>query len=780
MASSSIVITGMHRSGTSLTARILQKAGVHIGENLVGPEPDNTNGFYEDTDLVDFHKRLLGRRGQALLTESLEDIGPFTPQETEDAKGLIRNRSTRPVWGWKDPRTTLFLNHWHELLNCSSFYVLLYRHPLNVILSLLRRGTDSAVLKDPMVAVRAWQVYNQAILTFCRQSQDICLLADVSAVVEDIPGFVETVTGKSGVSLDVDKAELEHCYYPDEFSQLYLHSEGAALLEKIIPDAMELYSQLEALASLPSTDFTSVKTPRCSKNPKLKRIADQLPGSGPLNHKQQSESLSSLLQTLAPETFLSSQKSLEILKLETKLEHAGRLKDRLFRIERTLAWRLARVAHKLLRSFKNIIERTCLQRFWKNVPKCSEKADTPAQKRVTFALPSGMTIGGVATWSIEMARRLDGLNQAVTLVRYPDTIAGFDVHLPPGIGPKYCACPVVPTKANLLQSIPAYLDLMPAVVIPNYHVAPYAACTCLSINDAEHLRVIGVCHADQPYYYALLKYYEPIIHAFVAVSHEIAEKLKFVVPHRKDDIFIRPCGVDAPELLQRDYAERGAPLRLTYAGRLAEVQKRIMDLVKLARSLAELNVDFELRIIGDGPEEEDLKKSIMMLDPSIRDRIIFAGSFSPDKMRAQWHNSDVVVLVSEYEGTSISMMEGMAHGCVPVVTDVSGTGDLITDGVNGYLVRVGDMEGMAQRIKDLDVERERLHEMGKESHARVLAQCSYDKYVPDFLDLVNKTWDMPPRQWPRNRHPVLSALNLWILERRLSFRLKMKTSSRGL
>ena len=289
---------------------------------------------------------------------------------------------------------------------------------------------------------------------------------------------------------------------------------------------------------------------------------------------------------------------------------------------------------------------------------------------------------------------------------------------------------------------------------------------------------MGVCHADQLYYYALLAYYEPIIHKFLAVSHEIAERLKLLLPHRSADILMRPCGVHVPRFLKRKATDPRTPLRLTYAGRLAVTQKRITDLIELARCLVELNVDFQLRIIGDGIDEEVLKRSIVALDQPIRDRILLIGSVSPDGMRVQWRNSDVVILVSEYEGTSISMMEGMACGCVPVVTDVSGARGLVTDGISGFLIPVGDVEGMARRIKELDMNRERLAEMGKKAHASVLARCSYDEYLPAFLDLAKSSWDGPPRQWPKNRHPVLSNLNLWALKRQLALRLKLRTGPR--
>ena len=45
-----LVVTGMHRSGTSMVAAYLQQAGVSIGRNLIGPAPGNPRGHFEDRD----------------------------------------------------------------------------------------------------------------------------------------------------------------------------------------------------------------------------------------------------------------------------------------------------------------------------------------------------------------------------------------------------------------------------------------------------------------------------------------------------------------------------------------------------------------------------------------------------------------------------------------------------------------------------------------------------------------------------------------------------------
>ena len=52
-----LIISGMHRSGTSLIAGMLAQAGVDLGDRLVPAARDNPLGFFEDADFVAFHER---------------------------------------------------------------------------------------------------------------------------------------------------------------------------------------------------------------------------------------------------------------------------------------------------------------------------------------------------------------------------------------------------------------------------------------------------------------------------------------------------------------------------------------------------------------------------------------------------------------------------------------------------------------------------------------------------------------------------------------------------
>ena len=132
-----LIIAGMHRSGTSLTANILQESGLYIGKNLLNSSVHNQKGFFEDIDFLKFHIDILGKNKKKHLLVRPYDF--YIPGEIySKAKELVKAKNINKNWGWKDPRTTLFLSFWNELIPQAK-YLIIYRPFLEVVDSLLRR-----------------------------------------------------------------------------------------------------------------------------------------------------------------------------------------------------------------------------------------------------------------------------------------------------------------------------------------------------------------------------------------------------------------------------------------------------------------------------------------------------------------------------------------------------------------------------------------------------------------------------------------------------------------
>ena len=129
----------MHRSGTSLITQWLSKCGLQTGERLVEPGHGNLDGHFEDVEFLKIHEEILANHN--LPTSGLTDahVEKFSIYEKEKVKCIIKvKQQLYDQWGWKDPRTCLFLNVYKELLP-DACYLIIMRDYRSVIGSLLRR-----------------------------------------------------------------------------------------------------------------------------------------------------------------------------------------------------------------------------------------------------------------------------------------------------------------------------------------------------------------------------------------------------------------------------------------------------------------------------------------------------------------------------------------------------------------------------------------------------------------------------------------------------------------
>lgn len=177
-----VLITGFHRSGTSAAARALHSSGLDLGSSLLGSEPSNPYGHFEDENCIAVHDRLLA--AESLTWKSL-----VAPTEREDAKLAIdgyvttRQRMASPpgtAWGVKDPRICLFLDTWLEVLP-EAHVVFCLRPPGPTVASLLRRhvrryvdthGVDNSDLdfwRDPDLGLKLWCHYHSIALPALEQ-----------------------------------------------------------------------------------------------------------------------------------------------------------------------------------------------------------------------------------------------------------------------------------------------------------------------------------------------------------------------------------------------------------------------------------------------------------------------------------------------------------------------------------------------------------------------------------------------------------------------------------
>ncbi|CAC5341862.1 Chromosome segregation ATPase-like protein [Planktothrix rubescens CCAP 1459/22] len=235
------IITGMHRSGTSLTASILQSAGVHIGRRLMEATEFNAKGYFENPDFLEFHLDAFRALGVNIDGWTLEENLQINAPLIDRAKYIVEQNGLSSVWGWQEPRTTLFLDFWAKLLPEARF-LLIYRSPWEVADSLYRRG-DEMFQSQPELAIKYWQHYNQKILNFYNREQHRCLLTNLKTIVQYQNAYIDTINHKFNVDLS---HPAPTAYDPSLLrTEISSNSQRPTLIDHYFPEAIELYQELE-------------------------------------------------------------------------------------------------------------------------------------------------------------------------------------------------------------------------------------------------------------------------------------------------------------------------------------------------------------------------------------------------------------------------------------------------------------------------------------------------------------------------------------------------------
>lgn len=229
-----LIISGMHRSGTSLIASYLNKCGLSLGHDLMAADSGNPNGYFEDSGFVDLHNEILKSNGMGYFESDFNDKIVISDEQKISANDLISRFKNKRTWGWKDPRTCLFLEFWDSFIKTDKLYFFIFRNPLEVLLSLLRRNLDHSINKNPNIALQTWYAYNCRILKFIEKTHSRYVLCSLNNFLAH-PKLVVKEINSLGADLS-SNIELNDVFVGSDLNiGLNLRNSNAFRLLKINP-----------------------------------------------------------------------------------------------------------------------------------------------------------------------------------------------------------------------------------------------------------------------------------------------------------------------------------------------------------------------------------------------------------------------------------------------------------------------------------------------------------------------------------------------------------------
>ena len=248
MAQNLYIVAGMHRSGTSLMAKMLEVFGIVLPGDLVGPAADNEKGFFEDRAIIALNDEVmfeLGLRWDSLSGFFLgpEDFSsPRFDVLKDRARSLVRERGMQHEhWGFKDPRFSRLTGFWLPILASEDVecrIIIALRRPVAVAASLATRN-QFPLLKSVYLwflhtldVLLATQNFDRRIVSYER------LMSEPRAVLDEFEDF-----------LPAPIESIRQEFLGDFISSDLNHQQDANEAE-IFGPAMRLFNQLDSASPL--------------------------------------------------------------------------------------------------------------------------------------------------------------------------------------------------------------------------------------------------------------------------------------------------------------------------------------------------------------------------------------------------------------------------------------------------------------------------------------------------------------------------------------------------
>ena len=234
-ASVPVIVLGMHRSGTSCLAGLLEEAGVYLGE-VSKKNPFNVKGNHENTQIVNLNDALL--KLNSGNWHNPPDSLKWTNEHADERDALLESFKSIDCqyWGFKDPRVVFTLGFWSDGI-VPPHFIGTFRHPLSVATSIHARNNKMSI----DYGLQVWKKYNQRLLEYYENSEFPLISFDVDS--ESYLRSVESAFQCIGIS-GVDTETME--FFDDSLRHNKLNDTAVQLPS----DVEELYSKLVSIYNL--------------------------------------------------------------------------------------------------------------------------------------------------------------------------------------------------------------------------------------------------------------------------------------------------------------------------------------------------------------------------------------------------------------------------------------------------------------------------------------------------------------------------------------------------
>lgn len=344
------------------------------------------------------------------------------------------------------------------------------------------------------------------------------------------------------------------------------------------------------------------------------------------------------------------------------------------------------------------------------------------QDTVVVDMYEGIGWGGSELWAANLAYGLQRKGKKAVL------LGGTEQ---PALGEQFETLVVrVSENKTIMHMVELFEANLPCVFVNNFAGCAFMAAVIVKKKYPDLIKMVSVIHNDNKSLFDAHMMLQEYIDKIFCVSNQIKVHMQELYEFNSTLFYFKEQPISIEPEYGREWNVK-QPLKIGYAARMVRQQKRADLLVDLIACLENRKIDYVFSIAGEGECVSILEDYIAT--NQLENKIHLLGRLPKEKMPEFWKGQEVFVNISEYEGTSLSMLEAMSYGCVPVTTDVSGAREFIEEHLNGYIRPIGDIGGVASCIEELAYDREKLKSYGTLCQQIIQERCNPEEYIDYWM-----------------------------------------------
>jgi glycosyltransferase involved in cell wall biosynthesis len=293
---------------------------------------------------------------------------------------------------------------------------------------------------------------------------------------------------------------------------------------------------------------------------------------------------------------------------------------------------------------------------------------------------------------------------------------------------------------NFSFKLPPNLDILiqdelnhPSLIAANRHPHPYPI-----ISLVHHLRCSELRPKWQNGLYRIIeKKYLQSVDGFIFNSQTTKNVVNGLLADEKPSIIAYPPTDRFGEAIsEKEIEERSKKkeLRILFLGNVIE-RKGLHTLLEAIRpSTFDLRLDVAGSLTNEPSYAKQMQDFVTVNDLS--SAVQFHGSLNNQPLIEKLRNAHILVVPSSYEGFGIVYLEGMCFGLPAIGTTAGAAGEIIEEGITGYLIQPGDAQGLASRLEVLNERRGLLVQMSLAARSRYLRQPKWDETAGQIREFL--------------------------------------------